>query len=307
MQKLITILLVHSLKDLFKHKSFFLLIFILAFADRGLKILKNTYNIELGMPSLKQLDIEIVRFIFEQLPGVIAEALMDFRVFAILIGLFFFKQIISLWPSSDMRRMHRRERGHFGIWASLAAIRWQQIVWDAIALATLCSLIGVWCLVWFLIHRLLWWIHPSLIWGISLGAVISIIFPMVLAGFSYSSKLAVISKGRFREKLALFYKLFTDIRLALWSWLFYAARLVVEVIFVAAIPAYILLTMDIFWLRILLAAALATPVYSYIKMASFKFFLVVYERFELVRQEYQMYYRMLTDMEESLALRQNRP
>lgn len=307
MQKLMTIILVHSLKDLFKHKSFFLLIFILAFVDRGLKILKNTYNIEVGLPSLTQLDIETVRFIYEQLPGVILKALMDFRIFAILIGLFFLKQIISLWPSSDMRRMHRRERGSFGIWTSLAAIRWQQIVWDAIALATLCSLIGIWCLVWFLIHRLLWWMHPSIIWGISLVAVISIVFPMVLAGFSYSSKLAVISRGRFSEKLILFYKLFTDIKLAWWSWLFYAARLVVEVIFVAALPAYILLTLDNFLLRVLLAAALATPVYSYLKMASFKFFLVVYERFGMVRQEYQTYYQMLTDREEHRALRQNRP
>ena len=298
MQKLITILLAHSLKDLFKHKSFFLLIFILAFADRGLKILKNTYHFELGLPSLTQLDIETVRFIFEQLPSVILEALMDIRVLAILIGLFFLKQIISLWPSSDMRRMHRSERAGFGIWASLTAIRWQQILWDAIALATLGSLVGIWCLAWFLIHRLLWWLHPSLIWGLSLGCVTAIIFPTVLAGFSYSSKLAVISRGRFSEKLALFYKLFTDTRLALWSWIFYAARLVVEVIFVAAIPAYILLTLDTFLLRIILAAALATPVYSYLKMASFKFFLVVYEKFELVRQEYQTYYRMLADMEE---------
>lgn len=295
MPKLINILLVHSLKDLFKHKSFFLLIFILVFADRGLKFLKNTHNIELGVPSLKQFDMETVRFIFDQLPGILVKSLMDVRVFAILIGLFFFKQIISLWPSSDMRRMHRRERGNFGIWTSLVTIGWQQIVWDAIALATLCGLIGIWCLVWFFIHQFLWRIHPSLIWSISLGAVVSIIFPIVLAGFSYSSKLAVISKGRFSEKLILFFKLFTEFKLALWSWLFYAARLIVEVIFVVAIPAYILLTIDNYLLRILMAAALATPVYSYLKMASFKFFLVVYERFDLVQQEYQAYYLMLAD------------
>jgi hypothetical protein len=71
---------------------------------------------------------------------------------------------------------------------------------------------------------------------------------------------------------------------------------------VGAIPAYILMTLDNFILRILLAALLATPVYSYLKMASFKFFLVLYERFALVKQEYDSYYRQINKSKNSDSL-----
>ena len=293
MQNLVTILFVNSIKDLFKNKSFFLLIFILAFADRGLKVLKNRYQIDLGLPSLQKINAETARYVFEKLPGVIIDAITDYRVIAVLIGLFFVKQIISLWPSSDMRRMHRKERDRFGIWTSLTAIKWQQIVWDAIALIFLCSLAGLWCLVGFFFHQILWQKTASPIVVITLAGVVSLILPMIMAGFSYSSKLAVISKGSFREKLALFFKFIISPRIAGWSWLFYAARLIIEAIFVVFIPAYILMTIDNYLLRILLATMLATPVYSYIKMASFKFFLIVYEEFPLVKQEYQSYYQTL--------------
>ena len=66
---------------------------------------------------------------------------------------------------------------------------------------------------------------------ITLAGVVSLILPMIMAGFSYSSKLAVISKGSFREKLALFFKFIISPRIAGWSWLFYTARLIVEAIF----------------------------------------------------------------------------
>ena len=293
MQNLVTILFVNSIKDLFKNKSFFLLIFILAFADRGLKVLKNRYQIDLGLPSLHKIDTETARYVFEKLPGVIIDAITDYRVIAVLIGLFFVKQIISLWPSSDMRRMHRKERDRFGIWTSLTTIKWQQIVWDALALIFLCSLAGLWCLTGFFFNLILWQKTGSPIVVISLAGVVSLILPMIMAGFSYSSKLAVISKGSFREKLALFFKFIISPRIAGWSWLFYTARLILEAIFVVVIPAYILMTIDNYLLRILLATMLATPVYSYIKMASFKFFLIVYEEFPLVKQEYQSYYQTL--------------
>ncbi len=293
MKKLLRILIVHSLTDLFRHKSFFLLIFILILADRGLKLLKNVYSFDLEMPSLKSINADTAIYVFDTLPGTVLKLLSDYRLFVVLAGLFLLKQIISLWPSSDMRRMHRQERGTFGILASLGAIRWDQLVWDAIAVSTLCLTAIVWCGVWFVIFRACWHQTAALMWLPVLGLFMSIIMPTVLAGFSYSSKLAVISQGTFGEKLALFYKLFTNPKVALWSWLFYAVRIALEAVFVAAIPAYILLTVDNFFLRILSAAVLATPVYSYLKMASFKFFLVVYEPFGLVRQEYEDYYQRL--------------
>ena len=267
--------------------------FIIILADRGLKYVKNTVGIDLGLPALQRIDRDTAAYIFERLPHQLAGLLGDSRLFVALAALFLFKQIISLWPSSDMRRMHRQEREGFGLLASLAAIRWEQLVWDAIAVATLCLAAGGWCLIWFAINRFLWLQHPSTVWIFLLALAIVAIAPMMLAGFSYSSKLAVITSGRFVEKLALFYKLFTDRRVALGSLVFYTARMLVEAIFVAAIPAYILLKVDNYPLRIMLAATLATPAYSYLKMASFKFFLVVYARFPLVRREYRTYYRQL--------------
>ena len=112
-----------------------------------------------------------------------------------------------------------------------------------------------------------------------------------MAGFSFSSKLAAITRGRFGEKLSLFFKIFTDRRLFGICWLFFLARIVVETLFVAAIPAGAILFIDHFWLRMPLAALSATPVHAYLKMASFKFCLYDYGRFDLVRREYPVYFR----------------
>jgi hypothetical protein len=295
MKKLLRILVVHSLKDLFKHKSFFLLMFVLIIVDRALKLLKDAYGVEIYFSFVKKIDINTAVYLFEKFPAKVTALLKDYRLFIVLAGLFLLKQIISLWPSSDMRRMHRREREQFGLIASLKAIRWRQLVWDAVALSTLCFTVSAWCLIWFFINRTGWYQRPSLVWLILLVITVGIIFPIILAGFSYSSKLAVLSKGTFGEKLHLFYKLFLNWRIAGGSWLFYSVRIILEVTFVAAIPAYILITVDSFLVRILLAALLATPVYSYLKMASFKFFLVLYERFPLVKQEFESYYRKLNN------------
>jgi hypothetical protein len=293
MKSLLRILVVHSLKDLFKHKSFFLLMFLLILVDRTLKLLKASYRIELDFSFLEKIDIHTAAYLFEKLPAKVMVLLEDYRLFIVLAGLFLLKQIISLWPSSDMRRMHRDERERFGLIASLSAIRWRQLLWDAIALSTLCLAAGGWCFLWFMINRLGWRHHPSMGWLFVLALTTGMIFPMILAGFSYSSKLAVISQGTFRQKLGLFYKLFLDWRIAGGSFLFYSVRMVLEAVFVVIIPTYILLTMDNFLLRIFLAALLATPVYSYLKMASFKFFLILYQKFPLVTQEYQRYYHQI--------------
>ncbi len=279
--------------DLFRHKSFFLLIFILILVDRGLKLLKNAYPVELELSVLQRIDAGAAVYLFDQLPEKLMLLLKDYRLFVGLIGLFLLKEVISLWPSSDMRRMHRWERGRFGIIASLGAIQWHQLVWDAVAVSSLYLTTVIWCLGWFWINRWGWQLYPSTVWLVLLFVSIGAILPVILAGFSYSSKLAVISRGTFFEKLQLFYKLFYDWRIAGGSWLFYGLRIIFEIVFVAAIPAYILITMNHFILRILFAAILATPAYSYLKMASFKFFLVLYERYPLVRQEYDTYYRQI--------------
>jgi hypothetical protein len=63
-----------------------------------------------------------------------------------------------------------------------------------------------------------------------------------------------------------------------------------EVLFVAIIPASAIILIDSFWLRMAVAAISATPVYAYLKMASFKFFLEAYRGYPLVRKEYGTYY-----------------
>ena len=121
-------------------------------------------------------------------------------------------------------------------------------------------------------------------------AQVGLSLPLVLAGFSYSSKLAVISAGSFRQKLALFFNLFHNPAVLGPSWIFFTIRIILESLFVVALPTAILLYVKSYWLRILAATFLATPVYSYLKMASFKFFLEIYRPYPLVRAEYADYY-----------------
>jgi len=67
-------------------------------------------------------------------------------------------------------------------------------------------------------------------------------------------------------------------------------RILAEILFVALIPLGSILFIDHFWVRLPLAALSATPFYAYLKMATFKFFLFTYGRFNLVREEYPEYY-----------------
>jgi hypothetical protein len=112
-----------------------------------------------------------------------------------------------------------------------------------------------------------------------------------MGGLSFSSKLAVLSRGSFKEKLKLYLKLFTNRNILLATWIFFVFRLTLEFLFVAALPLASLLLIAHFGTRILVSALLATPVYSFLKMASFKFFLEVYRDYPLVVAEYEDYYQ----------------
>ena len=293
MNRLLRILLINSAKELFKYKSFLFLVFFLILADRGLKRFVHVDTSALALPDLKALGEASAAYVFETLPGVIVGLLSDYRTFLVAGTLFLLKQLISMWPSSDMRRMHRRERGRFGLFAALLVIRRDQILWDALAVGTICLLLGLWSLAGYGAASALWRIWPRTGSLLLLMAQIALFLPLVLAGFSYSSKLAVISKGSFREKLGLFMNLFRRPAILVPSWLFFTLRIGLESLFVVALPAAILLYVETYWLRIVAATLLATPVYSYLKMASFKFFLEVYKPYPLVRQEYADYYRNL--------------
>lgn len=115
-----------------------------------------------------------------------------------------------------------------------------------------------------------------------------------MAGFSYSSKLAVLSNG-FPVKLRLFTELLRSARVFWFSWLFYLARILISLLFVLIIPLFSLLTLENFFLRILIASLSAAPAYSYVKMASFKFFLEVYRPYPEVVAEYAEYYALQTE------------
>ena len=289
-KELLRLLLVDSARDLFRYKSFFLLIFVLILADRVLTKTVRMDRTAILPPDLRAAGLESARYVFEDLPGTVLSLLTDHRTFLAAAGLFLLKQLISMWPSSDMRRMHRSERSGFGLIGSLAALKWRQVAWDAFAVGSICAATGIWSAAAFAVCRSLW-VGAQTAWPLLLLAVlIGLFLPVAMAGFSFSSKLAVLYRGRFGEKLVLFFRLFTDLRFLLRSWLFFLARIAVESVFVAAIPAIVLLSVDIFWLRILVAGLLATPVYSYLKMATFKFFLAIYSDTELVRQEYAAYY-----------------
>jgi hypothetical protein len=290
LHRLLRILLLDSVKDLFKYKSFLFLIFFLILADRGLKRFVHVDSAALALPDLESLGAATASYVFETLPGVMLGLLSDYRTFLLAGALFLLKQLISMWPSSDMRRMHRRERGAFGLLTALLAIRRDQILWDALAVGTICVLLGLWTLLGYLAASALWRVWPRTGCLLLLAAQVSLFLPLVLAGFSYSSKLAVISRGSFPEKLGLFLRLFRTPGVTGPSWLFFTVRIGLESLFVVALPAAILLYVDLFWLRILAATLLATPVYSYLKMASFKFFLEIYRPYPLVRQEYASYY-----------------
>ena len=289
--RLLQILLFNSAKDLFKYKSFFLLIFVLMLLDRFLKKVVKVDRSALDTSQIKQLTLESARYVFELLPLDIWRLLTDYRTFIILVGLFLLKQLISLWPSSDMRRMHRSERGAFGLLGSLAVIRWEQVIWDAIAVGSICGLYALWSILGYFVTQLIWQSTQTMLALIVLGLYVALFAPLAMAGFSFSSKLAVISKGSFGQKLGLYFKLFHS-KQVLWpAWLFFTLRLVVEVIFVFILPLIVLLVVESFWIRLTMATLIATPVYSYLKMISFKFFLEIYGPFPLVNQEYRQYFQ----------------
>lgn len=284
-------LTVQSGRDLMRYKSFFLLIFGLMALDRAVHQWVPDNKPSLDLKELYRTGEQTAVYIFESLPEQILNWMTNSRVIAVIAALFLLKQIISLWPSSDMRRMHRKERERFGLLAALKTIRYQQILWDAVAVSTICGIVGIWSLLVFFFTRMGWQQSRDPIWLFFLGGLLAMSAPVAMAGFSYSSKLAVLAGGRFGEKLNLFFMIFTDWRVAWTSWVFFTARIVIEALFVAAIPISAILYIDHFWVRMPLAAVSATPVYAYLKMASFKFFLFTYGRFPLVREEYREYFK----------------
>ena len=143
-KKLLKILVLDSIGDLFKYNSFFILICFLILLDKGVeKIMPDRGKGLLSGDLTISLD-KLGEFIFLKLPEFVLSLLKDYRFFILLAVLFLFKQLTSLWPSSDMRLMHRNERGSLGILFSLFSLKWQKILWDTIAVSTLAGMTLLW-------------------------------------------------------------------------------------------------------------------------------------------------------------------
>jgi len=294
---LLAILTLESVKDLVKHRSFILLIFLILAADRILRHFVDLSALKESL-SFSAWQEQLPQIIFIQLPQLVNEWLFSPLAFGLLAGLFLFKQVASLWPSSSLRRWHdtRKDQGLFG---SLFSLRVSQFAWDLTALT---MLIGI-TLGWGLLHfswSYIWWQKTgSGLAAWCFVATLLMVWPVILAGLSYSSKLAVLQNGSYQDKFGLYLKLFSNRRVFFGSWLFFLARIILESLFVAIIPLGALIYLDNVLLRTLLACASITPSYSYLKMASFKFFLYVYSPYPLIQREFQSYLAQMDGVKRS--------
>jgi hypothetical protein len=222
----------------------------------------------------------------EQLGGLLA----DPRSLLVALLLFLLKELLSLWPTSAMRRLHREEGRSFGVMASLFALRWRQVLWDFSAVGATAMVVAGWILLVWLPTSWLWrttgW--DGWAWIFAIAAII--VLPMGMGAFSFSSKIAVLSTGTQYEKMRWFLRLFYWPRLLFPAWLFYIVRAALETAALAAVPAMLHLSVENVLLRLLLGLMVAAPVYSYLKMVSFKFFLELYRDCPLVYSEYCDYF-----------------
>jgi len=284
---LLSILTVESAKDLLKHRSFIILIFLILVADRFLHQQFSNSEIKAAL-SFSSWQDRLPQIIFHDLPVFIGDWLFQPITLAVFAGLFLFKQVVSLWPSSSLRRWHKSS-SEAGMLSSLLGLKLPQFLWDLSALAILCSLVLLWgglnfgwCYLWWQATG-----ASAAAWVFLLMLVL--VWPVVMAGLSYSSKLAVLQNGSFKQKFGLFLNLFRVPRLFFGSWLFFLARIILEMLFVAIIPLGALLYMDNVLLRTFLACLSITPSYSYLKMASFKYFLFIYSPYPLIQEEFKDY------------------
>ena len=141
MHRLIQILVVDSIRDLIRYKSFFLLVAFLLIADRVLQSYVKIRPEGFEFPSSRELGIA-ADWLFLQAPNLVSEWLLDWRTLLIGGCLFAAKQLTSMWPTMDMRKMHRSEGGRWRILKSLQSLRWSQFTWDACAVVIVVGKIG---------------------------------------------------------------------------------------------------------------------------------------------------------------------
>ena len=300
---LLAVLTIGSVKELIKHRSFLALIFIILAAD---KILHRFFDFKALKTHLSTHDLilRLPEILFNELPSLAAHWLFSPLAVLVLCGLFLFKQIVSLWPSNSLRSWHNNNH-NAGLFKSLLGLKLHQLFWDFSALGILASVALAWSGSWYFLCYLGWSISGSALTAWVVVIAVLTVWPILMAGLSYSSKLAVLHRGTFSQKYSLYLKLFTSRRIFVGSWLFYAIRILVEVAFIAVIPLGAILYIDHPVIRIVLLCLSITPTYSYLKMASFKFFLFIYRSEPLIEEEFKDYYQIFRVQNEDKDNRQN--
>jgi hypothetical protein len=286
------ILVADSARDLIQVKSLFGLLLFLLLIDRVLKFaLRSREGSQDSFPALlKTVESNLPDWVFGHGVDMLLERLVDPRSLLIALMLFLLKELLSLWPTSAMRRLHREEGRGFGIVASLVALRWRQVWWDfsAVGVTTL-VVSGLILLAWLIANQL--WIATGWVGCAWFFAVVSaLVLSLCMAAFSFSSKLAVLSTGTRNEKMRWFMRLFYVPRLLFPAWLFFIVRASLETAVLAALPILLHFSIESVWLRLLLGTMVAAPVYSYLKMVSFKLFLELYRECPFVFSEYREYF-----------------
>lgn len=274
------------LLDLLQYKSFLLLMGLICFADRVLKIIKGAHHLNIKLPPFWRVEPELSARMLFKFPGLIWKQAGSENLMLAVAGLFLVKKMIMLWPSSDLRRMHRGERGRFAILGALGAIGWKSPAWYLLALLAWCTAIAGWCATWFYLCRYGWQRYPGGGWLWTFGIAMAVSIPWMLAGFSHATKLAVNATGGPLKKLQLLFKTITAWSVAWRCWLFYGAWALLEFLFIALTTLFILSKITPGDLRMLLALVLATPFYAYLETAAFKLFLVVFQEFPEIKREY---------------------
>ena len=113
MKRLLNILVIDSIRELIRYKSFFLLVALLILLDRLLRHYSAKIQFQFDWGNL--LDYQwLAIWTYETLPGEMMGMLLNWKLWAVAIGLFFFKQLTSMWPSSDMRLNTERKEERSG-------------------------------------------------------------------------------------------------------------------------------------------------------------------------------------------------
>ncbi len=286
------ILVADSARDLIQVKSLFGLLLFLVLIDRVLKFaLRRHEGSQNSFPDLlNSITSNLPDWVFGHGVDLLLERLADPRSLLIVLLLFVLKELLSLWPTSAMRRLHREEGRGFGIVASLVALRWRQVWWDFSAVGVTTLVVSGWMLLVWLITSRLWIATDWAGWAWIFAVAAALVLSLGMAAFSFSSKLAVLSTGTQNEKMRWFLRLFYAPRLLLPAWLFFIVRATLEAATLAALPTLLHFSIESVWLRLLLGTLVAAPVYSYLKMVSFKLFLELYRDCPFVFAEYHEYF-----------------